>query len=228
MLISEVYVAPQGEGQFAGTPSVFVRTTGCNLRCWYCDTPFTSWDPEGTKQPVDELVAQIRGHQIEHVVVTGGEPMLARELSELTEQLAAHGHYITIETAGTLLRPCVAHLMSISPKLSNSTPSPSRSTFWAEQHESQRHRPEVITALVRDFPYQFKFVVDAPADIAEIEAYLKSFPQIDRAQVWLMPQAISAEALREKSMWLEPIAQAAGLRFSSRLHIAQYGNVRGK
>ena len=73
MRIAELYSSIQGEGQFAGTPSVFVRTTECNLRCWFCDTPFTSWKPEGPQVSVDDLFRQVRAFEIEHVVLTGGE-----------------------------------------------------------------------------------------------------------------------------------------------------------
>lgn len=227
MLISEVYAAPQGEGEFAGTPSVFVRTTGCNLRCWYCDTPFTSWEPVGERRSLTDLVAEITTHNIEHVVLTGGEPMLPVEIVELSRRLRELGHFITIETAGTVFRKVECNLMSISPKLTNSTPRGARSALWAARHEQLRDRPQVIERLISEGRYQFKFVVDAPRDVDEIEQYLKRFPSIDRQRVWLMPQAISQAALAEKIAWLEPLAQQTGLRFSSRLHIAAHGNKRG-
>ena len=123
MRIAEVYASIQGEGQFAGTPSVFVRTTGCNLRCWFCDTPFTSWNPEGPFVSVADLFQQVAAFDIEHVVLTGGEPLLQPDSVPLCEQLLAAGHFVTIETAGTVYRPALASLMSISPKLANSSPS---------------------------------------------------------------------------------------------------------
>lgn len=227
MLISEVYAAPQGEGEFAGTPSVFVRTTGCNLRCWYCDTPFTSWEPVGSQRSVADLVEEISSHNIEHVVLTGGEPMLPLEVIELTQRLRERSHFITIETAGTVFREVECDLMSLSPKLSNSTPSVDRSAVWAARHEQLRDRPQVIERLIAEYRYQFKFVVDRREDIAEIEQYLQRFPSIDRQRVWLMPQATSQTALSDKTSWLAPLAQQTGLRFSSRLHIAAHGNKRG-
>ena len=68
-------------------PSVFVRTTGCNLRCWFCDTPFASWTPEGEDMSVDEILANVAQLDCRHVVVTGGEPMLFAELIPLTAAL---------------------------------------------------------------------------------------------------------------------------------------------
>src|ERR1700742_3941491 len=96
--ISEIFYSIQGEGVLAGVPSVFVRTSGCNLRCTWCDTPYTSWQPEGAERDLDSIVAEVENYSASHVVVTGGEPMIAPEIEELTHRLKGH---ITIETAGT-------------------------------------------------------------------------------------------------------------------------------
>ncbi len=91
MKIAEIYRSRQGEGRLSGTPSVFVRTSGCNLRCWFCDTPFTSWTPEGDDLSVDEVMSQVNEWDCRHVVLTGGEPMLWSELIPLAEQLREQG-----------------------------------------------------------------------------------------------------------------------------------------
>src|SRR5438874_12490999 len=98
MRIAEVYTSRQGEGLLTGTPSVFVRTSGCNLRCWFCDTPYTSWQPEGEDWSVDAVVEEARrlAAEIRHVVVTGGEPMLFAELIPLCARLHSAGLHITI------------------------------------------------------------------------------------------------------------------------------------
>src|ERR1700674_3462346 len=102
MKISEIFYSIQGEGILAGVPSVFIRTSGCNLRCVWCDTPYTSWAPEGT----DMSVANILSHVVAtHGVVTGGEPMIAPDIVALTEALRAANKHITIETAGTVFAP---------------------------------------------------------------------------------------------------------------------------
>jgi 7-carboxy-7-deazaguanine synthase len=224
MLISEVFHSLQGEGRHAGVPSVFVRTSGCNLRCWFCDTPYTSWRPEGEERSVDSLVEQVRSFDCEHVVVTGGEPLLVREVVELTERLKKHGHYITIETAGTVHLPVQADLMSISPKLANSTP---RDTDWEARHDERRHQPEIIGRLIAEYDYQLKFVIDLPDDVADVERYLGDFPDVTGDRIYLMPQAIKREPLREKSVWIEAEAARRGWRMSPRLHIELYGNTRG-
>ncbi len=224
MFIAEVFHSIQGEGRYAGTPSVFVRTSGCNLRCWFCDTPYTSWQPEGVERSVENLFEQVQAFDCEHVVITGGEPMLVKSVPLLTRMLKAERHVITIETAGTVDLEIDADLMSISPKLSNSTP---HGTDWAARHDERRHRPDVIRRLTRDYDYQLKFVIDTPADVAEVERYLDEFPHIEPDRVMLMPQGVEVEALRERMEWIADAANQRGWRVSPRLHIEWFGNTRG-
>ncbi len=244
MLISEIYLSRQGEGRLTGTPSVFVRTSGCNLRCSFCDTPFTSWNPEGTQFDVAEIVAEVievatgslpdRVDQPEsgfdgpatHVVLTGGEPMLAKGVEGLCGQLSRNGFHITIETAGTLDRDLVCDLMSISPKLANSTPSEKRAGGWSQKHDRARHRPDVVANLIGRHDFQLKFVVAEESDVDEIESYLEDVGDIDRAKVLLMPEGIDAETLNRRVEWLEPLCLSRGLTLCPRKHIEWYGNKR--
>jgi 7-carboxy-7-deazaguanine synthase len=117
--------------------------------------------------------------------------------------------------------------MSISPKLSNSTPERARAGQWSERHERTRHAPEVIGRLVAEYPYQFKFVVDSPSDCDEVETYLAALPEIDRARVMLMPQGTDVETLARHAAWLEPYCHSHGLQFCPRKHIEWYGLARG-
>lgn len=224
MLLAELFHSIQGEGRFVGTPSVFIRTSGCNLRCWFCDTPYTSWNPEGRPWTLDEILAWVEQYPGVDAVLTGGEPMLVPDLVPLTEALHARGHRITVETAGTVDLPVVADLMSISPKLRNSTPLGNE---WATRHDARRHAPEVIQRLSRDYDCQFKFVIDQPVDLDEVTQWLAEFPHVAPEQVYLMPQATTPEALREKSQWIEQAAVDHGWRFSPRLHIEMFGARRG-
>ena len=147
--------------------------------------------PEGADLSVDEVLQRAGEHDTEHVVITGGEPMLLAELVPLTAELAMQGRHITIETAGTLDLPVACDLMSISPKLSNSTPSRQEHPRWSVRHERTRHAPAVIRRLTADYSYQLKFVVDRPDDLAEVERYLAGFPDIDRSR--------SPDAARDRS-----------------------------
>ncbi|HIF00049.1 MAG TPA: 7-carboxy-7-deazaguanine synthase QueE [Fuerstia sp.] len=224
MFISEIYDSFQGEGPWAGTPSLFIRTSGCNLRCWFCDTPYTSWDPQGQQQSLDELADQVAGSKSSHVVITGGEPMLAPQLTELTDLCRREEKSITIETAGTVDRAVECDLMSISPKLGNSTPDDPK---WADRHEQTRHQPAVIESLFRRYKCILKFVIDTQDDVAEVRDYVDAFPDVSASDVWLMPQARTAEELAQKTDWVQAAASSHGFQFSSRLHIAQFGNMRG-
>ena len=222
MKIAEVFYSLQGEGSLIGVPSIFVRTSGCNLRCSWCDTPYTSWHPEGADLSLDQILSEVKAHPARHVVVTGGEPMIAREIMELTRGLRARGLHITIETAGTVFAPVACDLMSISPKLANSTPEGS----WAGQHERLRFQPEVLRQLMETYEYQLKFVVAGPRDLDEISRMLDQIRAV-RSKVILMPEGIDASVLRERGLWLAEIARREGFRFSPRLHIELWGNRRG-
>jgi 7-carboxy-7-deazaguanine synthase len=227
MRIAEIYRSIQGEGLLTGVPSVFVRASGCNLRCWFCDTPFASWRPEGRDMSSDEIVAQVEEWDTQHVVVTGGEPMLFAELIPLCERLRAIGRHVTMETAGTLDLPVACDLMSISPKFASSAPPAETEPRWRRRHERERHRPDVVLWLLRDYEYQVKFVVDAPADLDEVTRYLNEFPEIDRGRVLLMPQGADQEQLDARTVWLRPYCESAGLIFCPRKQIEWFGPVRG-
>lgn len=227
MKIAEIYKSVQGEGFLSGVDSAFVRASGCNLRCWYCDTPYASHAPEGEDLSVEEIVSRVGEIGCGHVVLTGGEPMLFAELIPLTARLRAQRRHITIETAGTLYLPVECDLLSISPKMANSRPDPLQTPRWSERHERTRSAPAVIRRLIDEYPYQFKFVVDRAADCKEVEQYLVAFPEIDRSRVMLMPQGTAADALARTADWLEPYCQAHDLHFCPRRQIEWFGLVRG-
>ena len=213
MWISELFHSIQGEGSLAGVESVFVRTSGCNLRCWFCDTPYTSWNAEGEHRSWNEVVQWIHSEECEHVVITGGEPLLQKELIPLTEHLKQEKHHITIETAGTVLLPVKANLMSISPKLANSTPEGE----WRRRHDERREQIEVTNELMNQYDYQLKFVLDVPEDIQLVEAFLSKLETVSEEHVWLMPQARSVEEIREKEQWLQESATSRGFQISPRI-----------
>ncbi len=219
MKIAEIFYSIQGEGTLVGVPSVFVRTSGCNLRCQWCDTPYTSWQPEGDERTVESIVDEVNAFGAPHVVLTGGEPMIAPRVVELTHELTQH---LTIETAGTVDAPVRCDLMSISPKLANSTPLGQ----WSAQHDRLRYRPEVLRSLMSRYPYQMKFVVADPQDVEEIRAIVAQTGAA-RERVVLMPEGTSAEVLAERGRWLAEIAKREGWRLSPRLHVELWGNRRG-
>jgi len=217
--IAEIFYSVQGEGTLAGVPSVFVRTSGCNLRCAWCDTPYTSWNPEGEERSLDSIVEQVESYNASHVVVTGGEPMIAPEIVELTHRLTQH---VTIETAGTVDVEVRCDLMSISPKLANSTPE----GRWSAQHERLRYQPEILKRLMSRYPYQLKFVIAQPDDLTEVRAIVEQIGA-GKDRVVLMPEGVDSTKLAERSRWLVECCKQEGYRFSPRLHIDLWGNRRG-
>lgn len=228
MRIAEIYSSIQGEGRYTGTPSVFIRTTGCNLRCWFCDTPFTSWDPEGEQISWEAVVDRVLAFEIGHVVLTGGEPLLQRDVVPLVTRLNESGKLLTIETAGTVFRPVHVGLVSISPKLASSRPRGNASGRSLRLHERGRERPDVIRQLIEcGDDYQLKFVLDQPADFGEVAEFLQQLPEVPRAKVWLMPQGVTRAELALRMEWISELAAAEGMQACPRRHIELFGHARG-
>lgn len=223
MKISEIFYSIQGEGTLVGVPSVFVRTSGCNLRCTWCDTPYTSWQPEGQERSIDSIVDEVNAFEALHVVITGGEPMIAPEIEALTAALTQH---ITIETAGTVDAQVRCDLMSISPKLANSTPHTRDGGRWADQHERLRYQPEILRRLIQLYPYQLKFVITDPDDLRQVNTIVEDVGA-SRSRVVLMAEGTDAATLAERGRWLAEIAKSEGYRITPRLHIDLWGNRRG-
>lgn len=228
--VAEIFRSVQGEGLLTGTDSVFLRTSGCNLRCVWCDTDYASWAPEGSTRPWIDVAEEVRAYDVDHVVITGGEPLLPADIVPLTRFLGGRGHHITIETAATVDRPVHCDLMSMSPKRANSTPIDDprdRTGKWSRRHESDRHRPEVVASFVGRYPYQFKFVCATQADVNDVVSYVDAVPEVDRARVLLMPEGTDAKTLNQRLKWLKPIAESLGFGISKRLHVELFGNTRG-
>jgi 7-carboxy-7-deazaguanine synthase len=223
MRIAEIFYSIQGEGNLVGVPSVFIRTSGCNLRCSWCDTPYTSWEPEGEHLSVAGILDRTAEFGTrKHVVLTGGEPMIASGIVELSERLRERGMHITVETAGTVFTPVACDLMSISPKLSNSTPQ----GIFEAHHEMLRMQPDVIGRLIANYDYQLKFVIARPEDVVEIRALVELLGA-PAEKVILMPEGTSDQVLNERGRWVAELCKQHGYRFSQRLHVHLYGHSRG-
>jgi len=244
MRIAEIFHSIQGEGLLAGVPSVFIRTSGCNLRCHWCDTPYASWKPEGPEMSVEEILKKVLEWSCLHVVLTGGEPMIAPDLSLLAAALKKAGKHITIETAATIPPGGIAcDLASLSPKLSNSTPPPERDPAWSKKHESTRLQPAVISDWIKNYAFQLKFVVSTEQDVTEIKdllSRLETFvapprqrvrgeegPPVPFHRILLMPEGTEAQALASRTSWLVEVCKREGFRFCPRLQIELFGNKRG-
>jgi len=230
MLISEIFYSIQGEGELSGVPTVFIRTSGCNLRCRWCDTPYASWNPEGTEMNVEEILAEVHKYPASHCVLTGGEPMVARGIHSLAEQLRALGKHITIETAGTIPPAGIAcDLASISPKLANSTTSEgSIESAWIERHERARQASDSLREWLKGYRYQLKFVVSGSKDLEEIESVVTAtHVDVPPSKILLMPEGTDVETMDSRKEALLQLCLQKGHRYCDRLHIRLFGNTRG-
>lgn len=228
--IAETFCSIQGEGKLTGVPSFFVRISGCNLRCRWCDTPYASWSPESESQSIEALVRKALASGLGHVVLTGGEPLLFDAVVPLCDQLRVHGLHVTIETAGTVAPDIRCDLMSISPKLSNSTPindPRDPGGGWAKRHERTRINLGSLRRLIDcGLDRQLKFVVCDPGDLDEIDALLAQLPPACARDVMLMPEGVTPPE-RAMKAWVAEVCMARGWRYCPRLHIELFGNARG-
>lgn len=229
--ISESFTSLQGEGKLTGVPSWFCRLSGCNLRCTWCDTPYASWAPEKTLRTLDELVDEAIASGTKHAVLTGGEPMIFKDLVPLSKRLADHGFHITIESAGTVILPgVVCHLMSLSPKLSNSTPindPRDPDGKWAQRHEQRRLNIASLNELIASSKdRQLKFVVQSPTDLPEIESLLNSLRGFSPSDVMLMPEGVTLPS-KDRIDWVVSTCLKRGWSYCPRLQIQLFGDTRG-
>jgi 7-carboxy-7-deazaguanine synthase len=230
MRISEIFYSIQGEGELTGVPTVFIRTSGCNLRCRWCDTPYASWNPEGEEMSIEDIIKEVKKHPARHCVLTGGEPMVARGIKELAAALRAEGQHITIETAGTVSPEGIAcDLASLSPKLSSSTPGPNEiDQAWIQRHEQTRLRPEILRAWLEAGNYQLKFVYTKASDLDEIDALIESIGiPVPASKVLLMPEGTDEAHIASRQMELVSLCTKRGNRYCDRLHIRLFGNTKG-
>jgi len=226
MKVSEIFYSLQGEGFLAGVPSVFVRLAGCPLRCRWCDTKY-AWNPAvGEELAISGVVQTVQQWPCKFVVITGGEPMVNPDLPKLVNQLKDLRKHITIETAGIkFIEDLSCDLMSISPKLSNSTPAEPK---LAAVHEGSRLDEAILRRLIDNYKYQLKFVVDSQNDLLEVQQTIKKIGNVDLGSVMLMPQAATREELLAKSPLIAEMCKSSGFAFCQRLQVLLWDNAKGK
>ena len=234
--INELFQSLQGEGRLAGVPSVFVRTSGCNLRCWFCDSYHTSWEPTHDWFAVDDVLAAIEEYDADHVVLTGGEPLIHDSSADLLERLADRGYHTTVETNGTVVPDAPVDLASVSPKLASSTPTadrdPNGDGEWADRHEERRLDLDALAALVERYDTQLKFVVTGREDMAEIEGLVERIRDAASARVHdddvlLMPEGQTREQLEATRETVADLALEYGYRYTPRLHVDLWNDSPG-
>ncbi|MFC6835565.1 7-carboxy-7-deazaguanine synthase QueE [Halomarina ordinaria] len=237
--VNELFYSLQGEGKLAGVPSVFVRTSGCNLRCWFCDSYHTSWEPTHAWMTVDDVVGEVERHdRAQHVVLTGGEPLLHESSVELLERLSAAGYHTTVETNGTIYREAPVDLASVSPKLASSTPTAANAPegtdpgVWTDRHDEKRIDLDALVRLVETYETQVKFVVTGREDVEEATDLVEAVREhasvaVPDADVLLMPEGTTREALAERRHLVADLATEYGYRYTPRLHVDLWDDAPG-
>ena len=241
--LPEIFYSIQGEGKNMGQPSIFVRTSMCNLHCIWCDTDYT-WNWESTrfkhvKDQIpgykkykmeehiaeiskDEIIATLQAYPCKNIVLTGGEPMLQQQLlSELMLELqqSDKSYFFEVETNGTIV-PDPAfeqqiHQYNVSPKLENSNnPKKLREKAAAYQYFAKSEKAN------------FKFVINAETDLQEVLQLIERY-NIPHSKVYLMPEGTTAKALKNKQAWLVEICKNYQFNYTDRLHIQIYGDKKG-
>jgi 7-carboxy-7-deazaguanine synthase len=239
--VNEVYPCIQGEGRLIGVPHLLIRTTGCRLKCQFsggsfCDTPYSSWNPEKGKFSLNNIVDIYKEFpNIRHTMITGGAPTLhSKLLQELCTIGKEFGHYITIETEGSEYVYTKADLISLSPKLSNSIPIPGSKMGQQtvtdndrRQHVKWYRNIEAMKDLIKHHhDYQIKPVISQQSDLNEVEELLKEL-DVAKCKVYLMPEGLTKDQLESRRKWLIQLCIDRGYNFTDRLHIIAYGDKRG-
>ncbi|MCU7944586.1 MAG: 7-carboxy-7-deazaguanine synthase QueE [Candidatus Thiodiazotropha sp. (ex Cardiolucina cf. quadrata)] len=208
--ITEIFLSLQGEGRGAGYPTAFVRLTGCPLRCHYCDTPYAF--SGGEKYTLEEILQQVAGYDVEHVCVTGGEPLVQPECLSLLRALCDAGFRVSLETSGALdigsVDERVARVMDLK------TPG---------SGEMQRNRMSNIDFLRVDD--QVKFVITDRADYEWSCEQLKRFRITDRCEVLFSPAQDRMNPTQLADWMIEDRVQA---RLQLQLHKLLWGDQPGR
>lgn len=227
--LNECFESIQGEGNYAGVNSLFLRFHFCNLTCSWCDSKFT-W--LGTARNYEEYTAaQIRSmitsHAPNHVILTGGEPTLYR-----LDQLIVEGKKFHVESNGTYIptEPLEIKVReNITLQRDGMDPTIISQFNWVISPKLSNARQEVNEASLRFWALQhfciFKFVVRSTNDIDEVENLLSEY-SINRSKVWLALEGQTIESQRKPALVDEMVKR--GFNYSPRLHVILWGAERGK
>ncbi len=240
---SEIFHSIQGEGKNMGQPSVFIRTSLCNLHCIWCDTDYT-WNWENTrfehnydsrpgykKYKMEEMIVEQSPAEIYdivektgclNIILTGGEPMLQQEeLVGLMQFFRAKNpnYFFEIETNGTLVPTenfdNLVNQYNVSPKLANSNNS-----------KKLREKPAAYTFFSNSEKAVFKFVISNEEDLVEVLEICERYT-LDAEKVYLMPEGINRKELTDRQLWLVEICKKYNFKYTDRLHIHIFGDKRG-
>jgi 7-carboxy-7-deazaguanine synthase len=221
MRIIEIFKSIQCEGMLTGRVSLFIRFVGCNLNCRWCDEKSSSVSHNGFEISLNELIERIKSYSCKNIVVTGGEPLLTKEIVTLTKNLKKNGFHITVETNGTIIKDVAADLMSISPKLSHSEPIMNQEQL--EKYKKKRININVLKYYTKNYNHQLKFVVEKEKDFEEIEEILNQLGIHDKRDILIMSLASSRKELYNTQKKIVNLCIKKGYRYANRLQLQIWG-----
>ena len=174
--INEIFYSIQGESSYAGNPTVFIRTTGCNLRCTYCDTQYSYY--EGKLVPIEQILLQIKEYDADYVCITGGEPLLQPEIHKLINILCDQGRKVSLETSGS------KSIQQVDPRvkiiLDVKTPdSGAANSFFNENI--------VFSSELNRAPTEFKFVISSENDLEWSENFCRQHDLLRNFTIFFSP-----------------------------------------
>lgn len=208
--ITEIFYSLQGETRTVGLPTVFVRLTGCPLRCVYCDSEYAF--NGGSRMDMEEVLAKVEAYQPKYVTVTGGEPLAQKTCPELLSRLCDKGYEVSIETAGAMP---IEHLDSrVTVVMDLKTPG---------SKELDKNRYDNIDAIKSTD--QIKFVICDRTDYDWARDMLEQHNLTERCEILFSPShgVLENEALAE---WI--IADNLPVRFQLQIHKYIWGDMPGK
>ena len=200
MKVNEIYRSIQGESSYSGLPCVFVRLTYCNLRCSYCDTEYAFY--EGKDYTIEEVLAEVEGFKTSLVEITGGEPLLQKEVYPLMDRLVQAGNTVLLETGGSLdiaeVNPKVIKIMDLK------CPS-----------SGEAHR-NLYANIDKLQPYdEIKFVVGSRDDYLWMKEVIRQYSLAGRCLL-LLSTVFGRIQLREVVEWM--LEDRLSMRFQVQLH----------
>jgi 7-carboxy-7-deazaguanine synthase len=208
--ITEIFLSLQGEARDAGWPTVFVRLTGCPLRCQYCDTAYAFHG--GEWRDIDAILAEVAGYGVRHVCVTGGEPLAQKRCITLLQRLCDAGHDVSLETSGAIdiseVDPRVSRVLDIK------TPG---------SMEAARNRWENLPLLTAHD--QVKFVICDRADFDWARDIVAEHRLADTCDVLFSP-SYTQVAARELADWI--VAERLPVRYQMQLHKLLWNDEPGR
>ena len=208
--LTEIFLSVQGEARTVGWPTVFIRLTGCPLRCQYCDTAYSFYG--GDWWNIDDILVEVAKHGVRHVCVTGGEPLSQKRCILLLKKLCDAGYEVSLETSGAI---DISEVDSrVSRVVDLKTPGSK------EQH---RNRLENIPLLTKHD--QVKFVICNPIDYQWAKSMLTEHQLSDRCEVLFSP-SYSEIKPRDLAEWL--LADKLPVRFQMQLHKQLWGEETGR